>query len=145
MDCPELHFVELVFARFLQTGESPLVNDVRRELFRLNVNNFDIQAVADTKPRVPGQLAPVHQDHISLGARYLLDVPAAAPILGLLVDATLEAVSAYRSSDLQPAVRYDNPRFFGYDSETVARFVPFVTADYPNAFVGGAYGGQWVL
>lgn len=83
------------------------------------------------------------QQNISLGARHLRIIPKAASLLDLLVRVTNQAVRAYSSNEDMPAVHFDNPDFFRFDSETIIRFIPFMSADYPNPFGGGNYGEEW--
>ncbi|HTZ07491.1 MAG TPA: hypothetical protein VMB72_00375 [Acidimicrobiales bacterium] len=137
--------VEIAFQWFLREGEWPRVDALQRHLFQGSVQTIDVQVVADAKPHIPGQVAMMHQEKVTLGARHVLGMPAARPLLELLVAATLQAVEAYRSPMDPPSVRYDDPKFFGFDSDTVVRLPRFIEVDHPDAFAGGSYGDRWDL
>lgn len=137
--------LDIVFDVFMRDGEWPEVAALRRLLHQRGIKGIDVQAVANTKPAIPAQLTMAIQERISLGVRHLRHMPKAAHLLDLLVHATNEGVRAYSSNEEHPAVRYDNPDFFRFDSETIIHFLPLVTADYPNPFGGGNYGDEWVL
>jgi len=137
--------VEITFQWFLREAEWPRVDALQRWLFQGSVQTIDVQAAADAKPHIPGQLAMMHQERVTLGARHLLGMPAARRLLELLVAATLQAVEAYRGPMDPPSVRYDDPKFFDFDSATVVRLPRFIEVDHPDAFAGGSYGEQWDL
>ena len=136
---------EIAFQWFMRTGEWPTIPALRRYLFQANVRNVDVQAIADSKPQIPGQLALAHQERLILELVMCSNFRALTLSSTCLWAATHQAVLAYGSAVERPSVRYDNQAFFGFDSMTVVRFLPFVTADYPNAFAGGAYGEEWDL
>jgi hypothetical protein len=84
------------------------------------------------------------QERLILGARHLLSVPAAHPLLELVVAATLEAVEAYRGPEETPQVRYDNPRFYDFDADTVMLTPALLSTDHPDAFSGGDPSETWI-
>jgi hypothetical protein len=137
--------LEIAFDIFLAEGEWPQVGTLRRLLHQRGIRGVDVQTIANSKPPIPAYSTMAIQDRVFLGVRHLLQLPKADPLLRLLVDATNEGVLAYSGTDEQPAVHYDNPRFFKYDSETLIRLVPLISSDYPNPFGGGNYGEEWVL
>jgi hypothetical protein len=137
--------LEIALDLFLAEGEWPQVAPLRRLLHRRGIRGVDVQAIANAKPAIPAYSTMAIQDRIFLGARHLLHLPKADPLLRLLAEATNEAVLAYSGTEDQPAVRYDNSRFFKFDSNTVTRLIPLISSDYPNPFGGGNYGDEWVL
>jgi len=139
---PEMR--ELAFRWLREDGYWPTIEELQRFLFRSGFPRvLDPQAVADSKPRVPGQLAVATQERLTLGARHLLDLVSARPLLDLLVAATARAIEVYSGPSEQPSVRYDDERFFGFDSDTVVRLPPLIASDHPNVFGGGSYVDRW--
>jgi hypothetical protein len=138
--------VEIAFKWFCQEGEWPRTDALKRHLFQSSVSSLDPQVAADARPGIPGQLHMAHQERLVLGSRHVLGLPSARPLLDLIVAATLEAVEAYRGTAEDPMVNYDNPRFFGFDSETVILMPRFVLDfDHPDAFSGGNPSETWSL
>jgi hypothetical protein len=136
---------EIAFQWLMREGEWPRTDDLQRYLFQRGVRTLNVQEAADSRPHLPVQHAMARQERLILGARYLLDLPSARPLLDLVVAATLEAVEAYKGPSERPSVRYDNPKFFGFDSLTVIRLPGFTGSDHPDAFAGGSVGDQWDL
>jgi hypothetical protein len=99
-----LPMVEIVFRWFLKKGKWPEIDELRRWLF-WSGQNLDPQSVADAKPTMPSQLAVGFRTSITLGARHLLHLPSAQPLLDLLVRATAQAIQAYRGPGDHPSVR----------------------------------------
>jgi hypothetical protein len=137
--------VEIAFNWFRREREWPKTAALKRFLFQSSVQSLDPQSAADSRPPIAGQLHMAHQERLTLCARHVLDMPAARPLLELIVAATLEAVEAYKSPVENPSVTYDNPKFFRFDSETVILMPHFLEADHPDAFAGGGVGEQWNL
>src|ERR1700692_1341525 len=77
--------LEVVFKWFIESGEWPEIGPLRRLLFQTGVKTIDVQAVANAKPTPPGQLATAIRDRIVLNTRHLLQMPAAANLLDMLV------------------------------------------------------------
>ena len=136
---------EIAFQWFMREGEWPRTDELRRHLFKGGVSTLKVQEVADARPHIPVQHAMARQERLVLGARHLLDLPSARPLLELVVAATQEAVEAYRGPSERPSVRYDNPKLFGFDSQTVVRLPGFTASDHPDPFAGGSSGDQWDL
>lgn len=136
---------EIAFKWFIREGAWPKVSELKRYLFQSSVSSVDVQAIANSKPHIPGQLHLPHQEYLTLGARHVFELPAAADLMDLLVVATQLSVTAYRSSAERPSVRYDDPAFFRFGSDTIVRLPAFVGADYPNPFAGGGIGDEWEL
>ena len=137
--------LDMVFDCFMRDGEWPKVATLRRQLFQQGTKGIDVEAVANSKPAIPAQLTMAIQERITLGARHLRHMPKATTLLDLLVHLTNEAVRAYQNDGEAPSVHYDNPDFFKFDSTTIIRLLPFITADYPNPVGGGNYGEEWSL
>lgn len=137
--------VEIAYLWFLDKGEWPKVEALQRHLFQSSVQSIDVQAVANAKPLVPGQLTMAVPERLTLGARHLLGMQRARPLLELLVAATARAVEEYRGAAERPAVTYDDPKFFGFDSDTVIRLPRLIEFDHPDAFAGGDFGDHWTL
>jgi len=136
---------ETAFKWFREHKEWPRIADLRRRLFCSNDQSVDPQGIADTKPTIPGQLSVAHQELLTLGARHLLDLPSARPLLELLVAATRRAVEEYGGPSERPSVRFDDPRFAAMHIDTVVLLPRLIQYDHPNVFAGGANGDRWNL
>ena len=79
---------------FLEHGEWPEVEPLQRFLHQSSIRTVDVRAVADSKPSIPGQLAPAFRPSIILGCRYLLHMPEAQGVLNLTVRTTPIAVGS---------------------------------------------------
>jgi hypothetical protein len=75
--------LDVVYQWFLREGDWPSVSVLRRHLARQDMTGIDVQAVADAKLLIPGQLTPARREHIALGVRHLIGRAEAAPLLNL--------------------------------------------------------------
>jgi nucleoside 2-deoxyribosyltransferase-like protein len=140
--------VVITFRQFLEDGKWPEVEELQRFLHQSGVRSIDVRAVADSKPSVPGQMASGFRPSIVLGARYLLGLPEAQPMLSLIVKATALAVQCYLTTGVAPSdmiVRRSDPALGLFSPPTLDQFFEFVSSDYPNVFAGGATGSEWAL
>jgi hypothetical protein len=140
---------EVILRLFMDSGQWPEVEPLQRFLHQSSIRTIDVRAVADSKPSIPGQLAPAFRPSIILGCRYLLQMPVAQGLLNLTVRATQIALRKYLTPGIEGnemAVRSDEPEIATFMPPTVALFHQFVTTDYPNAFSGGNFGPDgWTL
>jgi hypothetical protein len=84
-------------------------------------------------------------EKVTLGARHVLDLPSARPLLDLLVAATARAIEVYSGPSAEPAIQYDDESFFRFNSETIVRLPRFIEFDHPDVFAGGTYDDRWNL
>ena len=73
--------VEIVFTWFMREKKWPTTDALQRDLFRVGHRSTNVQAVANSRPPVPGQMWMAHHDKVVLGARHLLGMPASWPLL----------------------------------------------------------------
>lgn len=140
--------IEDAFLWFSEHHEWPEVRRLQRRYVQAG-RRLDVQAIVDEKPAVPGQPRLLHEQHVVVGARHLLDCAAAQPMLSLLVAITDLAVKAYSTpGDDEPLLKSSDPEIACLaDPSLVAVFPTFMFSDYPNAFSGGGHGGDapWQL
>ncbi len=152
-----LSVIQRAFAWFMQNGEWPEPQSLRRQVIQAGCADVDVQGIIDSKPAIPGLGWVAHPNNFKVGARHLVGVREAEPLLNLLVAVTKRAVDVYRretdliveSSDPKLA-QYLQLVFRGMPSNETMRFMKllpkFVAGDWPNAVGPGMVSEEgWQL
>lgn len=138
--------IQIVFQWFIEHGTWPEVGVLQRQLHQSGERALDVQAVADAKPTIPGQLALRPSPSLTLGCRHLLGLPEARPILNLVVAVTQQAVRAYLAPGDTPTVTRADVGLQAFtDPISSSRLFELLSCDHPDAFAGGSPGENWSM
>lgn len=109
------HFLALLFERFDQLGEWPLLDPLQRELDRKR-NDLDLVGTALTLPPELGYYES-HTSRVSFTIRAIAYIPAAAPLLRNFLAVVRLLVELYLDPDHPPTVTEDDVRRLALDPE----------------------------
>lgn len=146
-----------VFVWFTEHGDWPEIQALQHDCYKRGDRTTKVQQVANAKPTIPGQLSLGVAQSLGLGARHLLGIREARPLLRLTVRATHRAVqnfldvpagaaAAVTAIEIRDEVMKDPPGDDRSAEMAVGRVLPMFTAqDHPTPFAGGGISDDWSL
>ena len=142
---------DFAFGVFMSTGKWPKVAAARRHFARLR-QPFDVQAAADARPRHPGEMRQLHDEHVRLSMRELRYVPNANPLIQVCLAIARRAAAAYVApgDDEYLTVTSDDPSvkaMAGNDRNLLYRAADLLLeSEHPSPIAGGGRGDDgWSL
>lgn len=136
-----------VFAWYEAKFEWPKVEDLERSLFQRGSDSAKIREALTTRPVLPYRMN-LTTDYFKLYVRDMALIPAAMPLVNLVVTATQMAVASYKSTDEPPLIKSSN---FNGNMAPVVRFRFFeklpdiLFAEPSSPFAGGNGGPDWIV
>lgn len=119
---------------FMRSGEWPKVSELQR-LFATRYQDLDVQAVADSKPKVPGETRAVYQESLTLAIRHLRYLPTAQPMIQICLTAARVAGRRYRTPDAELTISSQEPEIAamaGGDGRLLSRAGSVLVAEQAN-------------
>ena len=133
--------IERAFEVFMDTGEWPKTNELRRS-FAQRGATVDVDAVVRSRPSRTGELRMLHEPNLVLNIRHLRYLSAADDVLRVCIVATRCAVNAYRGAG-EPKIASTDPQIAesaGGSDRVLIRAGTVLQGEHPGPLSGGGYG-----